>query len=1057
MPGVGAATNTMDKTPIRTILALLAATGATLGGAHAQWPANFVSVPVGANWQQPVGVAFAPGEALFVWEKGGRVWSVVNGVKSAQPVLDLSEEVGDWRDHGLLGFAVDPAFASNGRVYAGYVVDYHHLRWFGTPQYSPTANEYFRDTIARVTRFELDPGSLSLVPASRAVLIGESMTTGIPICNQSHGMGSLVFGEDGTLLVSCGDGAGYDAVDAGGPANGSSNTALLEGILRPKEDVGAFRAQLVDALNGKVLRIDPSTGNGVRSNPFYDASAPRSPRSRVWALGLRNPFRMSLQPGTGVTNPLLADPGTLWIGDVGWNAHEELDMCDGPGLNFGWPIHEGLQPHSTYAAQTTPNQDAPNPLFGTGGCGAAFFAFRDLLVQDTLATPVWPNPCDPLQQVPAAIPRFEHARPIIDYGHGTVARTKSYAGNDATIATVGAAGSPVQGPQFIGNSVTGGAWYAGTAYPPEYAGSYFCADFVVGWIRRFVPGTPAQILPFGTGPGVGAVVSIAAAPGTGALHYIAYGGAAGTSEVRRLDYAPNLPPVAVASPAVSFGPVPHAVQFSSAGSVDPEGQALEYLWDFGDGTTSSLANPTHVYEPVADVTSQATIIARVFELVPPVPLGGGNHDPEVLRDGDTPPVGTTDDARQYDTYHQGAQGNFDWLGYAFPAQRTFRALIFQEGKHFFDGGWFDDWRVEVGDGTTWTTVQGAVATPAYPGNNGLGFETFRIDFAPTVGTHVRIAGAPGGSADFISAGELRVLAEDPAVLAQPTRRDVTLTVRDPLGATGTTSALVSLNNTPPSVSITSPVDGSLYTLGPPTGLALAAAISDAEHAANQLACAWQTVLHHDEHTHPEPIDPNCATSTVITPEGCDGQEYHFEVLLTVTDAAGLATATEAHLYPDCAPLVLCAGDGTGAACPCGNFGVAGRGCDNSFATGGGRLAASGSARTSTDTLLLAADGLPPSGAGLFFQGDVALGDGSGTAFGDGLRCAGGEVKRLAVVALSGGAAALGSSTGSPLSALGSIPAGGAVRTYQLWYRNAAAFCTTAPFNLTNGIRVTWIP
>ena len=75
--------------------------------------------------------------------------------------------------------------------------------------------------------------------------------------------------------------------------------ALADGIIRPKEDVGAFRAQLVDSLNGKVLRIDPATGNGLPSNPYYDAANPRSARSRVWALGMRNPYRMSLQTQYG--------------------------------------------------------------------------------------------------------------------------------------------------------------------------------------------------------------------------------------------------------------------------------------------------------------------------------------------------------------------------------------------------------------------------------------------------------------------------------------------------------------------------------------------------------------------------------------------------------------------------------------------------------------------------------------------------------------------------------------------------------------------------------------
>jgi glucose/arabinose dehydrogenase len=1041
----------LAPTPVRA--ALLLAALAT--GAPAQWPAGFTSVPVGSGWQQPVGVAFAPGGALLVWEKAGRVWSVVNGVQSSAPVLDVSEEVGDWRDHGMLGFALDPHFAHNGRVYLGYVVDYHHLRWFGTPQYSPTANEYFRDTIARVTRYELDPATYALVPGSRAVLLGESMSTGIPIANQSHGMGTLLFGRDGTLLVSCGDGASYDAVDDGGPAPGSSNTALSDGIIRAGEDVGAFRAQLVDSLSGKVLRIDPQTGNGVRSNPWYDAAAPRAARSRVWALGLRNPFRLALEPGTGSLDPLAGDPGTLWIGDVGWNAYEELDVADAPGLNFGWPLHEGLEPLWSYRNAITRNLDAPNPLYGAGGCTIQHFAFQDLLVEDTLLAPSWPNPCDASQQVPATLPRFTHARPLVDWSHSTVARAKTWSGNAPAIALVGAPGSPVQGPQWIGSSALAGAWLEGGAYPPEYFGTFLFADYAGGWIRRYVPGAPAQALPFGSGPETAGVVFVGADPGSGVVHYVRYA-ESGASEVRRLLHVANLPPVAVATPAVAFGPVPFAVQFSAAASSDPEGGALEYLWDFGDGRTSTLRDPLHVYEPIADVTSQGTFIARVLELAPPGPQGGGNHDPEVLRDGDFPPPGNQDSARQYDTFHFGAQGAFDWIGWSFPGARAFRGLVFQEGKHFFDGGWFDHWRVDVLGTSGWTKVPNARITPAYPGNDGLSYTTFRIEFPAAVGTAIRLAGDPGGSASFVSAGELRVLAEDPALLVRPTRRDVMLTVRDPLGASAAASVLVSLNNTPPAVAITSPVDGATYVLGAPFAVPLAAVITDAEHGPGALACAWQVTLHHDEHVHPEPVDTNCSSSALITPEGCDGEEYHYAVTLTVTDAAGLSTSATARLWPDCTPLAICPGDGSAGACPCSNFGLAGRGCQNSFSTGGGRLAASGAARLLNDSLVLVADGLPPSGAALFFQGSTPAANGQGTPFGDGLLCAAGTVRRLGVVDVAGGAAAIGGG-GTLLSVLGDVPPEGAVRTYQAWYRNSAPYCTSAVFNFTNGLRITWIP
>src|SRR5690606_22741985 len=113
--------------------------------------------------------------------------------------------------------------------------------------------------------------------------------------------------------------------------------ALADSIIRPEENVGALRSQLVNCLNGKVLRIDPATGDGVPGNPFYDANAPRSPKSRVWALGLRNPYRFIRRPGTGSTNPADANPGVFYIGDVGYITWEEMEVCNMAGMNFGWP------------------------------------------------------------------------------------------------------------------------------------------------------------------------------------------------------------------------------------------------------------------------------------------------------------------------------------------------------------------------------------------------------------------------------------------------------------------------------------------------------------------------------------------------------------------------------------------------------------------------------------------------------------------------------------------------------------------------------------------------
>ena len=150
--------------------------------------------------------------------------------------------------------------------------------------------------------------------------------------------------------------------------------------------------------------------------------------------------------------------------------------------------------------------------------------------------------------------------------------------------------------------------------------------------------------------------------------------------------------------------------------------------------------------------------------------------------------------------------------------------------------------------------------------------------------------------------------------------------------------------------------------------------------------------------------------------------------------------------------VFCAGDGSGAACPCGNTGEAGHGCANSAAASGARLSAAGSASVSAASLVLSGAGLVPSQPGLYFQGANAVNGGAGLAFGDGLRCAGGDVRRIQVVTAS---AAGTSATTADVAARGGIVAGD-VRRYQLWYRDPSSVCGTG-FNLSNGVEITWTP
>jgi hypothetical protein len=153
---------------------------------------------------------------------------------------------------------------------------------------------------------------------------------------------------------------------------------------------------------------------------------------------------------------------------------------------------------------------------------------------------------------------------------------------------------------------------------------------------------------------------------------------------------------------------------------------------------------------------------------------------------------------------------------------------------------------------------------------------------------------------------------------------------------------------------------------------------------------------------------------------------------------------------------FCPGDGTGAACPCGNNSPAGNneGCLNSLSTGG-KLRATGAASIANDTLVLHGTQMANSSC-LYFQGTIQQSGGAGTVFGDGKRCAGGSVVRLKTKTNVAGASNYPEAGDPSVSVKGMVTSAG-VRTYQAWYRNAAAFCTVSTFNLTNGLEVTWTP
>lgn len=146
----------------------------------------------------------------------------------------------------------------------------------------------------------------------------------------------------------------------------------------------------------------------------------------------------------------------------------------------------------------------------------------------------------------------------------------------------------------------------------------------------------------------------------------------------------------------------------------------------------------------------------------------------------------------------------------------------------------------------------------------------------------------------------------------------------------------------------------------------------------------------------------------------------------------------------------CFGDGTGTACPCINPGSIGEGCLNSSGAGA-KLAANGTASVSTDDVVLSVSQCPTSVFGLFFSGTTTVNGGAGLTFGDGLRCAGGQVKRLQLrnTGASGSAA---STVG--ISATDGAQAG-QTRYYQFWVRDPQNAPCGNGFNLSHGLSITW--
>jgi glucose/arabinose dehydrogenase len=329
----------MRNIPPRLLRATAAAFLCAAGPLSAEVPAGFVDERVALIGGVLTGLAFTPDGRLLITKQDGLL------TVYPQLVTALQVRVCSNADRGLLGVAVDPAFASNRFVYLYYTFRKGDTCPFGSSS-----------VVNRVSRFVL-PDSNVVDPSSERVLIDE-----IPSVAGIHDGGDLQFGPDGYLYVSVGDGGCDYAGDSG--CHGSNDASRDENILL-----------------GKILRIDPAGVTpadripptnpylGPDSEPCALAGRTTTPGKvrcqETFARGFRNPFRIAFDPDSKVPR--------FFVNDVGQDSWEEIDEGVA-GADYGWNCREGAHTNSTTGkCAGLPPSAFRDPIFEYGhatGCRA---------------------------------------------------------------------------------------------------------------------------------------------------------------------------------------------------------------------------------------------------------------------------------------------------------------------------------------------------------------------------------------------------------------------------------------------------------------------------------------------------------------------------------------------------------------------------------------------------------------------------------------------------------------------------------------------------------------
>jgi glucose/arabinose dehydrogenase len=239
-------------------------------------PDGFAETRLPYNLAFPSSMAIAPDGRVFVGERSGALRVFKNDVLLQTPFLVADTDSSGER--GLVGIAFDPDFATNGYIYIYYTAK------------TPTIHN-------RVSRFTAN-GDVA-VPGSEVILLELD-----DLVSNQHNGGGMQFGSDGKLYIGVGD------------------------------NFESTNAQTLANLKGKVLRINRD-GSIPDDNPFYNSAAGKN--KAIWALGLRNPFTLDIQRGTG----------RIFLNEVGHLGWEEIDE-GAAGANYGWPDTEGYTSDPRY-------------------------------------------------------------------------------------------------------------------------------------------------------------------------------------------------------------------------------------------------------------------------------------------------------------------------------------------------------------------------------------------------------------------------------------------------------------------------------------------------------------------------------------------------------------------------------------------------------------------------------------------------------------------------------------------------------------------------------------